>query len=163
MLYDGPDVIAELEPDGRGGHAVLRRLAMWTKETRARAAAIEKRTKRHPTDLTDEERAVVAPLLPQPAKRGRKRETDLREALNAIRYLARTGCGWRMPPKDFPPWRTVYWRFRRLMRRFLSSTVHDVALMIDRERSGREASVGRGRGPIALPAHRIRRRHLRRP
>ncbi len=45
-----------------------------------------------------------------------------------------------MLPKDFPPWQTVYWWFRRFMRRFLFETIHDVALMIDRERAGREAS-----------------------
>jgi len=60
--------------------------------------------------------------------------------LNAIRYLARSGGGWRMLPKDFPPWPTVYWWFRRFVRRFLFQTIHDVALMLDRERVGREAS-----------------------
>jgi len=47
-------------------------------------AAIERKTKRYPTDLTDEEWARIAPLLPKPAKRGRKRDVDLREVLNAI-------------------------------------------------------------------------------
>ena len=60
--------------------------------------------------------------------------------LNAIRYMARSGGGWRMLPNDFPPWQTVYWWFRRFVRRFLFQTIHDVALMIDRERVGREAS-----------------------
>ena len=45
-----------------------------------------------------------------------------------------------MLPKDFPPWPTVYWWFRRFVRRFLFQTIHDVALMLDRERVGREAS-----------------------
>ena len=103
-------------------------------------AKIEKKTKRYPTDLTDEEWARIEPLLPQPAKRGRKRSTDLREVLNAIRYMARSGGGWRMLPNDFPPWQTVYWWFRRFVRLLLFRTIHDVALMIDRERSGREAS-----------------------
>ena len=60
--------------------------------------------------------------------------------LNAIRYMARSGGGWRMLPNDFPPWQTVYWWFRRFVRRFLFQTIHDVALMLDRERVGREAS-----------------------
>ena len=64
----------------------------------------------------------------------------MREVLNAIRYLARSGGGWRMLPKDFPPWPTVYWWFRRFVRRFLLQTIHDVALMLDRERVGREAT-----------------------
>ena len=45
-----------------------------------------------------------------------------------------------MLPNDFPPWQTVYWWFRRFVRRFLFQTIHDVALMLDRERVGREAS-----------------------
>jgi transposase len=49
-----------------------------------------------------------------------------------------------MLPKDFPPWQTVYWWFRRFMRRFLFETIHDVALMIDRERAGREVSSSAG-------------------
>jgi transposase len=107
-------------------------------------AAIERKTKRYPTDLTDEEWAKVEPLLPRRSKRGRPREVDLREIMNAIRYLVRTGCGWRMLPKDFPPWETVYWWFRRFVRQLLFRTIHDVALMLDRERSGREASPSAG-------------------
>jgi transposase len=107
-------------------------------------AEIERKTKRYPTDLTDEEWAKVAPLLPRRSKRGRPREVDLREIMNAIRYLVRTGCGWRMLPKDFPPWETVYWWFRRFVRQLLFRTIHDVALMLDRERSGREASPSAG-------------------
>ena len=103
-------------------------------------AEIERKTKRYPTDLTDEEWAKVEPVMPKPARTGRQREVDLREVLNAIRYLTRTGCGWRMLPKDFPPWQTVYWWFRRFVRLLLFQTIHDVALMLDRERVGREAS-----------------------
>lgn len=113
---------------------------MWTPATRGRMAEIAKKTKRYPTDLTDEEWARVEPFLPGVAKSGRPVETDLREVLNAIRYLARSGGGWRMLPKDFPPWQTVYWWFRRFVRRFLFQTIHDLALMLDRERGGREAS-----------------------
>ena len=107
-------------------------------------AAIERKTKRYPTDLTDEEWAKVEPLLPRRAKRGRPREVKLREIINAIRYLVRTGCGWRMLPKDFPPWETVYWWFRRFVRQLLFRTIHDVALMLDRERAGCEASPSAG-------------------
>jgi putative transposase len=102
-------------------------------------AEIEKKTKRYPSDLTDEEWDRIAPFLPAPARKGRKPAVDLREVLNAIRYTARSGGGWRMLPKDFPPWQTVYWWFRRFVRLFLFRTIHDVAVMIDRERSGRAA------------------------
>jgi putative transposase len=113
---------------------------MWTPKTRGRIAAIEKKTKRYPTDLTDAEWEHVRSLLPRPAKHGRKPKVDLREVLNAIRYMTRTGGGWRMLPKDFPPWQTVYWWFRRFVRLLLFRTIHDIALMMDRERAGREAS-----------------------
>lgn len=103
-------------------------------------ADLERRTQRYPTDLTDEEWALIAPLLPGAARTGRRREIDLREVINALRYLVRSGVGWRMLPRDFPPWQTVYWWFRRLMRRFLFQTIHDLLLMLDRERAGREAS-----------------------
>ena len=55
--------------------------------------------------------------------------------------MVRSGGGWRMLPKDFPPWQTVYWWFSPHCRGcFLFRTIHDVELMIDRERAGREAS-----------------------
>jgi putative transposase len=107
-------------------------------------AKIEKKTKRYPTDLTDEEWSHTEPLLPQAAKTGRRRSVDLREVLNAIRYLVRTGCGWRMLPAHFPPWQTVYWWFRRFVRLLLFRTIHDIALMMDRERVGRAASPSAG-------------------
>src|SRR5450755_1963375 len=110
---------------------------MWTPATRGRMAKIEKKTKRYPSDLTDEEWARIEPFLPRASKAGRPIEVDLREVLNAIRYMARSGGGWRMLPRDFPPWQTVYWWFRRFVRQLLFRTIHDVALMIDRERSGR--------------------------
>jgi putative transposase len=115
---------------------------MWTKEHRARQAAFERQ--RHPTDLTDQEWGQVKPLLPKPAKRGRPPSKDLREVLNAIRYLARSGGGWRMLPHEFGPWQTVYRWFRRFVRRLLFQTIHDIALMLDRERVGREASPSAG-------------------
>jgi transposase len=117
---------------------------MWTKQSRGRMAQIARKTKRYPTDLTDEEWERIAPLMPKPSRRGRPREVDLREVINALRYLVRSGCGWEMLPIHFGPWQTVYWWFRRLMRRFLFRTIHDLCLMCDRERVGREASPSAG-------------------
>ncbi len=107
-------------------------------------ADIARKTKRYPSDLTDEEWDRIAPLMPGAGRRGRPREVDLREIINALRYLVRSGCGWEMLPVHFGPWQTVYWWFRRLMRRFLFQTIHDLALMCDRERAGREASPSAG-------------------
>ncbi len=62
------------------------------------------------TDLTDAEWDYLSPLLPPPGL-GRPRQHDLRVILNAIRYVLRTGCQWRLLPKDFPPWSSVYYYF----------------------------------------------------
>src|SRR5215211_622383 len=67
----------------------------------------------YPTDLTDAEYACLAAHLPLPARRGRPRLRPLREILDAIFYLVRTGCQWRLLPREFPPWQTVYHYFRR--------------------------------------------------
>jgi transposase len=107
-------------------------------------AEIEKKTRRYPTDLTDAEWKQVEPLLPKASETGRRRSVDLREVLNAVRYLVRTGCGWRMLPHDFPKWQTVYWWFRRFVRLLLFRTIHDIAVMMDRERAGRDASPSAG-------------------
>ena len=98
---------------------------------------IERKTKRYPSDLTDEEWSAIEPLLPGAARKGRKRKVDLREILNAIRYMVRSGVEWRMIPVHFAPWQTVYWWFRRFVRLLLFRTIHDVVLMIDRQRAGR--------------------------
>ena len=60
--------------------------------------------------------------------------SGLREIINALRYLIRSGCSWRMLPQEFGPWQTVYWWFRRLMRRFLFATILDICTMLDRHR-----------------------------
>ena len=113
---------------------------MWTEQSRCRMAKIAKKTKRYPSDLTDEEWERIAPLMPKPGRRGRPREVDFREVINAVRYLVRSGCGWRMLPIHFGAWQTVYGWFRELARRFLFQTIHDIELMLDRERQGREQS-----------------------
>ena len=113
---------------------------MWTEQSRGRMAKIARKTKRYPSDLTDEEWEVIAPLMPKPGRRGRPREVEFREVINAVRYLVRSGCGWRMLPIHFGHWRTVYGWFRELARRLLFQTIHDVAQMLDREMAGREAS-----------------------
>src|SRR5258705_10932308 len=109
---------------------------MWTGQSRGRMAQIAKKTKRYPSDLTDEEWGQFAPLMPQPGRRGRPREVDFREVINAVRYLVRSGCGWRMLPIHFGPWQTVYGWFRELARRFLLQTIHDVAVIVNPERAG---------------------------
>lgn len=64
------------------------------------------------TDLSEAEWHMLAPFVLAPKMRGRPREVDVREILNAIFYLLRTGCMWRLLPHDFPKWQTVYYYFR---------------------------------------------------
>jgi putative transposase len=69
----------------------------------------------YPTDLSDAEWSCLEPYLPAPKSTGRPRGPrvyPLREILNAIFYVVRSGCSWRLLPHDFPPWRSVYHYFR---------------------------------------------------
>ena len=72
---------------------------------------MEKR--RYPTDLTDEQWRCISPHLPRPTVRGRPRLHGLRAVLNAVFYVLKSGCPWRLLPQDLPPWKTVYDWFRR--------------------------------------------------
>ena len=109
---------------------------MWNPEHRA---AADRRGLRYPSDLTDAEWALVAPLI-RPAKRGgRPRSVDVREVLNAIFYVLWTGCQWKALPKDLPPRSTVWeyldlWNWDGTLER-IHHTLYEV-----REKAGREAS-----------------------
>src|SRR5579875_698567 len=83
---------------------------MWTSENRAR---YDRSKLRYPSDLTDAEWALVAPLIP-PAKRGgNKRTVDVRAVVNGVMYVLSTGCQWAALPKDLPPKSTVHDYFQR--------------------------------------------------
>jgi putative transposase len=70
-------------------------------------------SRRYPTDLSDDEWRCIGPHLPGPTGQGRPRLHGLRAILNAVFYVLKSGCPWRLLPKDFPPWKTVYDWFRR--------------------------------------------------
>ena len=92
--------------------------------------------KAYPSDLSDGEWELLAPLLPDPGG-GRPRTTDLREVLNALRYLTRTGCGWRHLPHDFPPEGTVRDYFHLWRRTGVWQTIHDTLRRGVRVHAGR--------------------------
>jgi putative transposase len=69
--------------------------------------------KTYPTDLSDEEWSYIEPYLPAPKAPERPRLHTLREILDAIFYIVRSGCAWRLLPHDFPPWKTIHHYFRR--------------------------------------------------
>src|SRR5918997_568717 len=68
--------------------------------------------KGYPTDLTDAEWKHIEPFVPSPKYRGRQRIHTPREILNAVFYVLRSGCAWRLLPREYPPWKTVYHYFR---------------------------------------------------
>ena len=78
---------------------------MWTAKNRAR---YNRDTLRYPSDVTEEEWAVIAPLIPPARRGGRKRSVNIREVFNGVLYLLSTGCQWRAIPKDLPPRSTLF-------------------------------------------------------
>jgi transposase len=71
------------------------------------------RRTRYPSDTSDEQWALIEPLLPEVKTGGRPEKHPRRALVDAILYVVRTGCSWRQLPADFPPWQTVYWYFVR--------------------------------------------------
>ena len=110
---------------------------MWTAEHRR---AANRSDLRYPSDLTDDEWAVVAPMIPPARHGGRKRSVNVREVLNGIFYVLWTGCQWKALPKDFPPKSTVHdylelWNWDGTLER-----IHHALYVAVRELEGREAS-----------------------
>jgi len=109
----------------------------WTETARREHA---RRRPRYATDVNDREWALIAPLLPPDRAQGRPRKTDLREVVNAILYMASTGCQWRMLPRDLPPPSTVQRYFHDWRDRGLWRGIGNTLVMAARELEGREAS-----------------------
>lgn len=100
--------------------------------------------KPYPTDLTDAQWLIIEPLIP-PAKRGgRSRAVCPREILNAIFYILRGGCSWRLLPHDFPPWQTVYGYFRAWQKAHVWEEINDALREAVRFEAGREAQPSMG-------------------
>jgi len=93
--------------------------------------------KRYPTDLTDPEWEILKPLLP-PYWMGHPMQHDLREIVNAIRYMLRAGCSWPMMPRDLPPWSTVYHHFRKWRNDGTWERVCQALRRMERVRQGRD-------------------------
>ncbi|AMB46473.1 MULTISPECIES: IS5 family transposase [Methylobacteriaceae] len=110
---------------------------MWTPTTRRQH---NRARLRYETDLTDTEWAVIAPMMPEPASRGRPPVWTMREVLNAIFYVLRGGIAWRLIPKDLPPRSTTFGYFSRWRDEGLFGRINHALVMADRERAGREAS-----------------------
>jgi transposase len=110
---------------------------MWTNENRT---LYDRSNLRYPSDLTDEEWALIEPLIP-PAKRGGgKRTAVMREVVNGLMYVLSTGCQWRAIPKDLPPRSTVHGYFDLWNWDGTLDRIHHALYVKCREQAGREAS-----------------------
>ena len=110
---------------------------MWTVENRTRYSRDHLR---YPSDLSDEEWAMIEPLIPPGKSGGGRRRVNMREVVNGLMYVLSTGCQWRAIPKDLPPRSTVYdyfdlWTWDRTLDR-----LHHALYVPCREQAEREAS-----------------------
>ncbi len=100
--------------------------------------------KAYPTDLTDIQWQLIKPLIPPEKTGGKHRTVDMREIVNAIFYILRAGCSWRMLPHDLPPWPTVYSYFHRWRRKGIWEKINDTLRRELRVAAGREEEPSAG-------------------
>src|SRR3979490_3320239 len=110
---------------------------MWKPEHRLTA---DWRSLRYPSDLSDAEWVLVAPMIPPARRGGRRRSVNVREVLNAIFYVLSTGCQWNAMPKDLPPKSTAHSYFMLWGWDGTLERIHHALYVETREREGREAS-----------------------
>jgi transposase len=108
---------------------------MWSPTARAK---YNRARLRYGSDVTDAEWQLICPHLPCPSHRGRRRRWPLREIVNAIFFVLRTGCQWRQLPDSFPPWRSVWRWFARLRDDGIFEQLNHHLVQADRVRAGRE-------------------------
>jgi transposase len=99
---------------------------------------------RYASDVTDAEWALVRPFMPAARRLGRPRATDLRAVVNAILYMASTGCQWRQLPKEFPPYSTVQSYFYGWSQDGTFARINHALVIAAREKAGRAASPSAG-------------------
>lgn len=107
----------------------------WTESTRTQ---YERHFGRYASDLTDQEWELIAPVLPSPKPTGRPRSTAMRDVIDAILYIASTGCAWRMLPNDFPPVSTVRYYFYGWRDDGIFEMISHLLVVMARELLGRK-------------------------
>jgi transposase len=110
---------------------------MWTPENRPK---YDRGKLRYPSDVTDEEWALIGPLIPPAQRGGNKRTIDERAVLNGVMSILSTGCRWAALPKDLPPKRTAHAYLRRWDADRTLDRIHHALSVQRREQAGREAS-----------------------
>jgi len=110
---------------------------MWTTENRPR---YDRSHLRYPSDLTDEEWALIKPLIPAAKRGGNKRTVDVREVINGLMYILSTGCQWASLPRDLPPKSTVNDYFRRWQYDGTLDRIHHALYVKCRGLANRQAS-----------------------
>ncbi len=114
---------------------------MWTEITRPK---YDREQLRYASDLTDDEWTLIEPHMPAAQALGRPRTTDLRDVVNAVLYVLRSGCPWRLLPKDFPPRSTVQRYFAAWRDEGLWAGINHALLSAAREAEGRDAAPSAG-------------------
>ncbi len=89
------------------------------------------------SELTDEQWCIVEPLIPKTKTKGRPRTTDIREVLNAILYIGRTGCQWRLLPEKYPPRSTIFEYFSNWKHDGTWDLINTTLRELVREKAGR--------------------------
>lgn len=100
-------------------------------------------TRTYATDLTDEQWKLIQPHIPPSRSgtpKGGRPPTDVRRVVNGLLYLSRTGCQWRMLPREFGPWPTVHHYYRAWRRDGTLQKIHDALRRKVRVQDGRKAS-----------------------
>ena len=110
---------------------------MWTVENRERS---NRDQLRYPSDVTEEEWAQVASLIPPARRGGRKRTVNIREVFNGLLYVLSTGCQWRAIPKDLPPRSTIFYYLGRWEADGTLRRIHAALYVRCREQQDRSSS-----------------------
>jgi len=98
----------------------------------------------YPSDITDEQWQLIEPLIPKPLPGGRPRSVEMRQMVNAILYINRSGNAWRMLPRDFGPWSSVYHYFRMFRDDGTWQRIHDRLREQVRRQAGKKPTPSAG-------------------
>ena len=117
---------------------------LWIRQPDKEGGLMGTAVRRYPSDLTDAQWEKIRRLIPRSPPIGADRTVSIREVVNAVFYISRGGCSWRMLPKDFPAWQTVYGYFARWKRDGTWKRIHDLLRAEVRAEAGREEQPSAG-------------------